>query len=159
MKSKYHLPIYILLSGFLFVIDQLLKYFARINPQVTNYLWKPWLGWEFFGNTGIAFSLPVPNWLVVVATPLLLCGLVYWLTGLLGKKGGNCYLPLGLSSGRRLSAICLILFGALSNYIDRILFGFTIDYLRVLTGVINLADVMIVLGVWLMLVERIKSKE
>jgi len=51
----------------------------------------------------------------------------------------------------------LILFGALSNYIDRVLFGATIDYIRLFTAVINLADVMIVGGVGLLLVKSYKA--
>ena len=32
------------------------------------------------------------------------------------------------------------------HFIDRILFSATIDYLRIFTGVINIADILIVLG-------------
>ena len=47
-----------------------------------------------------------------------------------------------------LLSLILIISGALSNFIDRILFGATIDYIRIFTGVINLADVMIVVGLF-----------
>ena len=79
MKFKNHLLVYILVSGFLFTIDQFLKYFARTNPDWTYYLWHPWLGWEYFTNTGIAFSLPFPNGLVIILTPLIILGLIIWM--------------------------------------------------------------------------------
>ena len=148
MNFKTRLLIYTLISGFLLFVDQLLKYFARLNPETTYYLWRPWLGWEYFANTGIAFSLPVPNWLVIIFTPFILLGLILWFTKILKKQNANCYL---------LSAIFLILAGALSNYIDRVIFGVTIDYLRVLTGVINLADLMILGGVLLLLFNNKKN--
>lgn len=147
MKNKIHLTIYIVASGFFLLLDQVLKYLARTNSEFSFYFWKPWLGWEYLGNTGVAFSLPVPNWLVVIFTPIILLGLFIWFFKFYKKQKVNCYL---------LSAICLIVAGAVSNYIDRILFGVTIDYLRILTGVINLADVMIVVGVGMLLVESKK---
>jgi len=53
-------------GGFLFLVDQVLKYLARVNPDFAYYIWKPWLGWELFLNNGIAFSLPFPNILVIL---------------------------------------------------------------------------------------------
>lgn len=142
MKNKNHLLIYIIASGFLFVVDQLLKYLARGNQDFTYYLWRPWLGWEYFANAGIAFSLPFPNWLIIILTPFIILGLIIWYI--------KTY-KLQVTSYRAL-AISLIIFGALSNFIDRIFFGATIDYLRILTGVINLADVMIAGGVLLIFI-------
>lgn len=145
MKNT-RLIISILISGFFLLVDQLLKYFARANPEYTYYLWKNWLGWEYYANPGIAFSLPVPNWLIVIITPLILLGLIMWFTKTYKQK----------SISYKLLAISLIVVGAVSNYIDRILFGVTIDYLRILTGVINLADVMIAGGVVLLLLKNNK---
>lgn len=140
--NKARLTIYILINGFFLLIDQLLKYFARANPDLTYYLWRPWLGWEYYANTGIAFSLPFPNWLIIILTPFIILGLIIWYI--------KTY-KLQVTSYRAL-AISLIIFGALSNFIDRIFFGATIDYLRILTGVINLADVMIAGGVLLIFI-------
>lgn len=120
-------------GGFLFLGDQILKYFARINPNFSYYIWKPWLGWEVFFNNGIAFSLPFPNWLIILITPALLLLLFVWAR----EKKRGMWFQFG---------VCLIIAGAISNFVDRVLWGATIDYLRVLTGVINLADCMIVVG-------------
>ncbi|MFH1947051.1 MAG: signal peptidase II [Candidatus Magasanikbacteria bacterium] len=146
MKNKIHLIIYFFISGFFLFLDQVLKYFARNNSEVSFYVWKKYLGWEYFENSGVAFSLPFPNWLIIIVTPIILLGLLYSIN----KKKR----PFGVSSGRAQSifylGIFLIFAGAISNFIDRVLFGVTIDYLRVLTGVINLADVMIVVGAGLL---------
>jgi lipoprotein signal peptidase len=120
-------------GGFLFLGDQILKHFARVNPDFAYYIWKPWLGWELFLNDGIAFSLPFPNWLIILITPILLLLLIAWAK----EKKRNKLFYFG---------VALIISGAVSNFVDRVLWGATIDYLRVLTGVINLADVGIVVG-------------
>lgn len=139
------LSIYIL-GGFLFLLDQVLKYLARTNPQIT-YIWKQSFGWEYFANTGVAFNIPLPNSLVILLTPLIIFGLSALL--IQNKKILTVQKKLGL---------ILIIAGAISNFIDRILFNVTIDYLRIFTTVINLADVMIVIGVILLLLKNPKSK-
>ena len=146
MKTKDHLIIYTLISGLFLFLDQILKYFARTNPNFTFYFWKPWLGWEYFANPGIAFSLPVPNWLVILITPIILILFV----GLISKSKKKTKLFY--------FSLFLIIAGAISNFIDRILFSATIDYVRILTGIINLADVMIVIGAGMMVWREGKRK-
>ena len=135
------------MSGFFLLLDQVLKYFARLNPDFSFYVWNNWLGWEYLENLGVAFSLPMPNWILILATPLILLGLFIFLYR---KKSKTNLFYLSLF---------LIIAGAISNYIDRVLFEVTIDYLRILTGVINLADVMIVVGVGLLLLGEYRKKE
>lgn len=139
-------PLLLSLCGVLLLIaDQILKYLARSNPTFTHYLIKPYLGWEYFGNPGVAFSLPIPNAVLVIATPLIILGLALWLI----KKQKDQIFSLGL---------ILIIAGAVSNFIDRVIFGITIDYLRLLTGVLNLADIVIVTGAILLIVSAQKLK-
>ena len=45
----------------------------------------------------------------------------------------------------------ILIAGALSNLIDRMLYGVTIDYIRIFTSIFNLADLAIVLGAVLLL--------
>lgn len=45
----------------------------------------------------------------------------------------------------------LLIAGALSNLIDRTVYGFTIDYIRMFTSIFNLADLSIVVGAILLL--------
>lgn len=133
MFNKVRLVIYLLLGGFFLCLDQLLKYLIQINPDFTFYVWQPWLGVELFLNKGIAFSIPIPNWLVIILTPVLILLLFVW-----AKKEKRKFIFW--------FGIILILSGAISNFIDRILVGAIVDYLRIFTSVINLADVIIVLG-------------
>jgi signal peptidase II len=131
-------------SGFFLLLDQSLKYVARTSPDYTWYVIKPWLGWEYFQNSGIAFSLPVPNWLILLVTPFVLFALCILLQKVIHKS-------LPQSTG-----LIFIMAGAVSNYIDRVLFGVTIDYVRLLTAVINLGDVLIVGGLLLLLLAKKK---
>lgn len=137
-----HLKLSFLISGFLFCVDQFLKHLARLNPALSYYIWKPWLGWEYFANKGIAFSLPFPNILLIGLITAIIIGLIFWSV----KKREP--------SPAFYFALFFIIFGAMSNLIDRVFFSATIDYFRLFTGVINLADVMVVVGVLILLIEQ-----
>lgn len=144
MYHKGHTIAAVIIGGLFLLADQWLKFFARTNPFFD---WQPsrWFGWDYFENPGVAFGLPIPNAVLLIITPIILLGLAWWF----GKKKRDRRYVLGFS---------LILFGAISNYIDRMLFGVTIDYLRFFTSVINLADVMIVCGAGLLLLCETNKK-
>lgn len=131
-----------LVGFFITVLDQLIKWWTVANPSISKYLIEPWLGWELFLNPGVAFGLPLPNWLLVVSTPFLLLGLVLYTT----KKYQS-----PKTSGQEIAGLVLIIFGALSNYIDRVIRTSTIDYIRILYSIINLADILIVFGLLLII--------
>jgi signal peptidase II len=139
-------PIIFLTGVFLFVLDQVLKYFSYTFPQSARYIVEPWLGWEYFGNPGIAFGIMLPNWIVLVGTPLLL-GVLF---SVFKKNISFLYAHIGF---------VFIVCGALSNYIDRLFFGVTIDYFRIGTSIINLADVMIVTGLLNLIITPEKKKD
>ncbi|KKW42128.1 MAG: hypothetical protein UY92_C0010G0044, partial [Candidatus Magasanikbacteria bacterium GW2011_GWA2_56_11] len=49
------------LGGFFLVaLDQFLKYAVRTHPENAFYLWRPWIGWEYFSNPGVAFGIKIP---------------------------------------------------------------------------------------------------
>lgn len=147
-KRKIHL-IGALVSGFfMLAIDQLAKKLALGAPTFSSYLAQPYLGWELFLNPGIAFGLPIPNWLIVLFTPFVLLTLALWLAK---KYQEPKTAPITYYS------LSFIVFGALSNYIDRVLTAYTVDYIRVLYSVINLADIGIALGVFLFLLSDKKT--
>ena len=144
MQNKMDHLILLLGGLFLFALDQILKYIAYSNQNLV-FVWNKLIGWEFYANTGIAFSLPFPNTILLVFTPIIIFILsAYYLK----TKPKNKFLRISL---------LLIIFGATSNFIDRILFGITIDYFRLFTAVINLADIMIVSGVLLLLIKDKKK--
>lgn len=109
-------------------------------PFFTAYLVPHWIGWEYFANPGVAFGVPVPNGVIVVITPIIVFFLLLSF--------------LRSSRLRQQWALILIIGGATSNFIDRVLFGVTIDYIRLFTAVINIADLMIVGGGLLLLWDK-----
>ncbi len=131
-------------SGLFFLIDQIFKYLARSHPDFSFYLLPNRLGWEFYTNNGIAFSIPLPSILILTLTPAVLLLLIY-ITATEKNKSPLFFLSL-----------LLIIFGAFSNLIDRIFFQATLDYIRLYSGVINVADIMILSGAVLFVVDSFK---
>ena len=155
MQLKSHRYFMLVICGFLFLADRYLKWQA-LYEWGNDYLLNRFFGWHPFLNPGVAFSIPVPSWLIIALTLPILCLLGYLLLNEFFHvarstqhvAGELDYKILSAQNGYVLRVMCygLIFFGALSNLIDRVLYGYTIDYFLILTGVINLADVMIALG-------------
>jgi len=133
-KQSYISLLWALYSFFLLCFDQVLKYFALRYPDYQYTFFHNFLGWEYYPNTGIAFSILVPNWLILFLSPLLLLFICLW------------YIKIKKTNGMITLGFCLLLFGAVSNYIDRALYGYTVDYIRFFTSILNVADIMIALG-------------
>jgi len=142
--TKIH-PIFLfILGGFFFILDRFLKYTIFLNQNHPHYIWKPWIGWEYFANSGVAFGIPIPWFASFLYTPLIFLGLILYYKK---KKKPNVFLQI---------AYIFIFFGAASNLIDRIVYHFTIDYFRIFTSILNIADIMIVIGAFLFFYEEIK---
>jgi len=117
----------ILFSLVIFILDRILKYIA-LSGKIF-----------FTKNTGIALSIPVPSELLYCYIAILLIILLIMILLLINSiKKKNCLL---------FFAYCLLLAGAASNLLDRIKFGFIVDYLNFIFFYNNLADIMICLGV------------
>ncbi len=128
-----------IIASALFVLDRILKWRALTHPP------SPSDGFfVYHQNPGIAFSLPLPPIPLIM---LLIIGIVTvaWLYIQQRKKSAQHALP-----------YLLILAGAVSNIIDRPLSGGVIDYffLSPLGLYFNLADVMIVVGLVLIIMQR-----
>ncbi|MBI5221719.1 MAG: signal peptidase II [Candidatus Magasanikbacteria bacterium] len=120
---------------FLFLIDRLLKFLAE-NIFTDQKIFLKIFGWNPYRNPGIAFNLPLPNWLSIALTvPILL--IIIFLLIKFYQNQNFLYLFVGLSA---------IFWGALSNLIDRLFFHSTIDYWLLGTGLINLSDLLIISG-------------
>ncbi len=101
-------------------------------------------------NTGAAFSLLADasgwqNWLFTGVASLVSAGILWWLTRL--PRRGKTVLALGLA---------LLLGGAIGNLIDRVLYGYVIDFILLHYGewsypAFNVADSAITCGVALVL--------
>jgi lipoprotein signal peptidase len=132
-----------LLIGSFFVIDRTLKAFAFANQSFNYSILKPWIGWEYFENRGIAFGIPIPWYFACLYTPVILFIVWHFVKNKISQ---------GIISS---AALLLITLGAISNLFDRIYYHFTIDYVRIYTSLINIADIMIVLGAGILVFKEI----
>ena len=133
--------LFIILAVFLLLVDRFLKILA-IGGIFDQPIWilKNWFSLHFSPNPFIAFSLPVSGVILEVVIGLIILSLLYCFVVLLKQ--------------RKLSVSVFLFFtivGAMSNFFDRLRYGFVIDYfdLKYFT-VFNLADLMIVGGVLLL---------
>ncbi|MBP6859800.1 MAG: signal peptidase II [Candidatus Magasanikbacteria bacterium] len=136
-------------SGLFLLVDQFLKWQATHNWQ-TPHLLFPHVGWELFLNTGAAFSLPINNKPILFFTLIIISLITYLLIKELKKEQPSQPLLLAWS---------IILSGALSNLLDRILHSYVIDYLVLGTAIINLADILIVSGLLIYSTALLREKK
>ena len=115
---------WLLVSLAVIVLDQITKFI--VVEQLSLYQRVPILPWfdlVRLHNTGAAFSFLADapgwqNWLFLGVAVTVSIGIVWWLTRL--PRTGHGVLALGLS---------LVLGGALGNVIDRLLYGYVVDFL------------------------------
>lgn len=114
--------------------DSLAKYFARHYAPTHTLAFDPIFHVELHKNMGIIFNIPAHIPLIVIFT-LVILGI---LVSKIYKEWNTSPHTLGL---------LLICFGAFGNLIDRLLFGYTVDYIIFFHRLaINLADVLIFIG-------------
>ena len=124
----------------LFLLDRLVKrlalagYEREFVPGVLKF--------ELFRNSGIAFSLPFSGPLVWI----LSVGILAAVSLMAAKEFRAKRYALAGAFG-------LFVFGACSNLFDRVVYGFTVDYLIFFErSAVNVADGMIVAGaLWLLM--------
>lgn len=133
------------LSGFFLLLDQFFKWQATYRWPEPELIYKHF-GWQPFHNYGIAFSLPMPNWLTIILTIPIIAVIV----ALLKAEHKNIY---------GFSAWLIIFTGALSNLIDRLFRHYVMDYLTLFTAIINLADILIVAGLFIHLFNKLLFKK
>lgn len=134
----------------LLALESFIKYYLILNkiPKAGFYFFNL-LQIGFFPNYNLALGLPLPNVLIILLVVMILLFLCYlWWLNLIIQKSWNVL------------AVSLIIIGALSNLLDRLFFGYVIDYLNIfIWPVFNLADSLIVIGVGIYLLETIKSSK
>ena len=146
-----------MLNKFLLLIPVLLLLAIDYLSKLTAVTLYP-----FVKNHGIAFGMPIPKPLLILLTPALILAIIYFFYTEFPK------------SSLRDTSLSLILAGALGNYLDRLTYGYVIDFISIdipLPGgstlhypSFNIADVYIFLGVLLVLafygkIKRTKSKK
>lgn len=127
-----------IIGGLFLILDQWLKRVALANQSYIKYIVDPWIGWSYFKNPGIAFGIPIPQIIVIPITVAILAGAFWYL---LWKEKNNS----------SIFGVILVISGAVSNLADRVLYSATIDYARIITSMINLADIIIISGALLVL--------
>lgn len=129
------------------ILDQLAKAWVLQTwplPQTGEIeLIRQWLSLTYIRNEGIAFGLfqGVPQLFTVTAL-LIVGGAIY--TYLRHMPEHDRWLPFILG---------LIIGGAIGNVIDRLRFGYVVDFIKTLDGrfpIFNIADSSVVIGVCLM---------
>lgn len=132
-----------------FLVDQASKYLVvhwmGLSQRLSIDVLPPFLNFRYGENTGINFGLfgggdEIGRW-VLIALPLAIClGLALW-AGRDASKGPVVHCSAGLVIG-----------GALGNVVDRLLYGYVLDFLNMSCCglnnpfVFNLADVFIFAG-------------
>jgi len=127
MKNIKEKITYSFLFFFFLLLDQTTKHFVLKKPSAL-----------IFKNENFAFSLKVPTPWMYLTYIILLTLLVNWFVK---KQNKNILDKLGF---------VFILSGAVSNISERLFNGFVIDFIHIHTGVFNLADFFIILGIILL---------
>ncbi|MDZ7799026.1 MAG: signal peptidase II [Patescibacteria group bacterium] len=142
-KNKYFIFIIIF---FTFLLDRLIK--LMIIKKESFFIIQDFLKINYYANWGIALSLPVSQYIIYPLVVLIMLIIFYYF-----------YLSLKKNNYLMIWSFGLIFVGAFSNLLDRFRFGHVIDYVNFVGRfpVFNLADVMIVCGIFLFLVNEINK--
>lgn len=149
---------YLWLSGLVIVLDQASKWVMMSWLSLYETVAViPFFNLTMAHNTGAAFSFLAQaggwqRWFFVGLSILISIGLLIWLTKL-------------AKTNMEAISVSLILGGAIGNVIDRIYFGYVIDFLDVYYGThhwpaFNIADSAIVIGAGILILDsfRFESK-
>jgi signal peptidase II len=141
-----------------FLLDQLTKYWI-VNivrlPEVGSIDVLPFFRLTFVGNVGVSMGMftaqsDAGRWLLVAVTATIASVVAVWIAR---EKQRVDVLALGLVLG-----------GALGNIVDRVRFGYVVDFLHFFWGdrsfwVFNIADAAITCGVLLLLLRAFMTPE
>jgi len=140
--------ILVVAAAFLVILDEWLKNLAlKSFPGESEISGKHFLELAVHKNLGIAFDLPIWLPLVAILTVIVIAGLLF--VAIQNKKTQPWIAASAL----------IIICGAVGNLIDRLVYGFTVDYLIIpVTGsAFNLSDLVIISGLILLIVKKQKK--
>lgn len=123
-----------LIAILLFTLDRLSKYAANTQLILNQPVFNTPVDIMLYHNTGIALSLNIPI-IIPIITGILAISVIIYLT----LKSDN---------GLHRALLAITAFGILSNLLDRIFLGYIVDYIKISRSIINIADIMIVLGIF-----------
>ncbi len=146
MRKNKILAGYVLLAVMIFLLDRVTKWLVLLNLEDTYHV-TSFLSFDLVMNRGISWSLfhSTSVLIFMVLTAFIACIIV----------GLTVYTIRRWYQGHMIFGEVLTLSGALSNFIDRIIYGGVIDFIVVSVGgwtwpIFNVADCSIVLGILLM---------
>jgi len=140
ISQKRGLIIFVLISFFTFLIDQLTKHLFFSDIYAGRAIVGNVLQFVLHTNYGMSFNIPIPRLIILGITFLVLISILYVMYK---KKVHHTATWLGLA---------LVFGGAIGNMSDRILFSYVRDWLLLFgRSAINLADISILIGIALYL--------
>ncbi len=120
------------------IVDAIIKIFANKWLPDSGSYW--FIDFFLYKNKGIAFSINIPMFIIVAISIILILILIFFTI----KKYWT-------ESQKAVGAIAITL-GAINNLIDRLIHGYTTDYIIFFQkSAINLSDILIVFGVLMIL--------
>ncbi len=132
---------------FLVVLDQITKLGSRMNLGELPLEITSFFRLKLVENTGIAFSFPLPFWVILTLTFIVIA--------ILGRLFHQTKFP-SLQGW----ALVLILAGAIGNLIDRVWLGAVTDFLSFWNfAIFNVADACISLGVGIWFWSELKNNK
>ncbi len=138
IPNKIFLPIIVFLMIGFVVLDQVIKKIVIFSLSGAPIYFNDYFSLEIYKNYGVAFGLPLNLGIFYIIFILFFIWLASGKLLNFKEMGKRDILAVGL---------ILILSGALGNAIDRVRFGYIIDYINFGDMVIfNLADVFIATG-------------
>ena len=148
------------LAALIFVADQAVKAFVVEGlgiayPGAVREL-LPFFDLRFVANNGVSLGLlaaetELMRWGLVVMTAVIAIGVGFWMAR--ERSRGDLF------------ALALVLGGALGNIVDRVRFGYVVDYADLHFGewrpflVFNVADAAITIGVVILLIRALFVRE
>ncbi len=133
-----------------FITDRIFKELAlKQGLLISKSIISDLLSFRLLFNQNIAFSLPISGPILIVIISIVILLLIYIIFQHfihLKNNKSDVYI------------LVLILFGAISNLIDRFFYGAVVDYLDLkYFTIFNLADVMISVGVIIYFINYLKK--
>lgn len=143
-------------AAIVIVLDQITKYWMLLGFELREvgrvHVLPPILNFSYVENTGVSFGLfggGEARWVLSIFSLIVAAGLAWW----------------ALKAERRtlIAAIGLVIGGAVGNAIDRIQYGYVVDFIDfsgtgVFPWVFNIADSAITVGVVLLIIDSVMSE-
>ncbi len=130
----------------LFMVDRLLKYLAVSGTTAGPV--DGGVRFELFQNPAIAFSIAFPTWASLALIPVVLAMFI-----------GGAVRLFRRGDAVRSAALIVVVVAAFSNYLDRVLYGYVVDYVSVgeWFPVFNVSDVVMVVTIAALIVSFMRS--